>query len=29
MDTDLQPIAAQTRLTRQMNAFAGVCISVY
>jgi len=29
MDTDLQPIAEQPRLTRKVNAFAGVCISVY
>ncbi|MEI7936773.1 MAG: hypothetical protein WCK27_08805 [Verrucomicrobiota bacterium] len=29
MDTDLQPIAEQTRLTRKVNAFVGVCISVY
>ena len=29
MDTDLQPIAEQTRLTRKVNAMAGVCISVY
>ena len=29
MDTDLQPIAEQPRLTRKVNAFAGVCISVH
>ena len=29
MDTDLQPIAEQLRVTRKVNAFAGVCISVY
>ena len=29
MDTDLQPIAEQPRLTRKVNAIAGVCISVY
>ena len=29
MDTDLQPIAEQPRLTRKVNAFVGVCISVY
>ena len=29
MDTDLQPIAEQPRLTCKVNAFAGVCISVY
>ena len=29
MDTDLQPNAEQPRLTRKVNAFAGVCISVY
>ena len=28
MNTDLQPIAEQPRLTRKVNAFAGVCISV-
>jgi len=29
MDTDLQPNAEQPRLTRKVNAFVGVCISVY
>jgi len=29
MDTDLQPIAEQPRLTCKVNAFAEVCISVY
>jgi len=29
MNTDLQPIAEQPRLTRKVNAFAGVCIGVY
>ena len=29
MDTDLQRIAEETRLTRKVNALAGVCISVY
>ena len=29
METDLQRIAEQTRLTRKVNAFAGDCISVY
>ena len=29
MDTDLQPIAEQPRLTRKVNAIAGVCISAY
>jgi len=29
MDTDLQPIAEQPRLTRKVNAFAGVCLSVH
>jgi len=29
MDTDLQPIAEQPRLTRKVNAVAGICISVY
>ena len=29
MDTDLQPNAGQPRLTRKVNALAGVCISVY
>ena len=29
MDTDLQPVAEQTHLTRKVNAFAGVCINVY
>ena len=29
MNTDLQPNAEQPRLTRKVNAFAGVCISVH
>ena len=29
MDTDLQPIAEQPRLTRKVNVFAGVCICVH
>ena len=29
MDTDLQPIVEQPRLTRKVNAFAGVCLSVH
>ena len=29
MDTDLQPNAEQSRLTRKVNAFAGVCIRVH
>jgi len=29
MNTDLQPIAEQPRLTRKVNACAGVCLSVY
>jgi hypothetical protein len=29
MDTDLQPIAEQTRLTREVRSSDGVCISVY
>ena len=29
MDTDLQPIAEKPRLTRKVNAFAGVCLSVH
>ena len=29
MDTDLQPMAEQPRLSRKVNAFAGVCLSVH